>query len=54
MRREQTSARFACCVLMQIKPASLPHRVRRWQIFLCDPNNVEIEFNFETQNEVAA
>jgi fructose-1-phosphate kinase PfkB-like protein len=26
----------------------------RWQIFLRDPNNVEIELNFETKNEVAA
>ena len=25
----------------------------RWQIFLRDPNNVEIELNFETKNEVA-
>jgi hypothetical protein len=60
MRCEQTSARFACCVLMQIKPASLPYRVKRyphgtgWQIFICDSNNVEIELNFETKNEVAA
>jgi hypothetical protein len=36
------------------------HRVNRvpkstrWQIFLRDPNNVEIELNFETKNEVAA
>ena len=26
----------------------------RWQIFLRDPNNVEIELNFETKNEAAA
>jgi catechol 2,3-dioxygenase-like lactoylglutathione lyase family enzyme len=26
----------------------------RWQIFLRDPNNVEIELNFETKNELAA
>jgi hypothetical protein len=26
----------------------------RWQIFLRNPNNVEIELNFETKNEVAA
>jgi len=26
----------------------------RWQIFLRDPNNVEIELNFETKNEVVA
>ena len=26
----------------------------RWQIFLRDPNNVEIELNFETRNETAA
>ena len=38
----------------------MPHRVNqvpnstRWQIFLRDPNNVEIELNFETKNEVAA
>ena len=25
----------------------------RWQIFLRDPNNVEIELNFETKNETA-
>ena len=25
----------------------------RWQIFLRDPNNVEIELNFETKNEMA-
>jgi catechol 2,3-dioxygenase-like lactoylglutathione lyase family enzyme len=25
----------------------------RWQIFLRDPNNVEIELNFETKNELA-
>ena len=25
----------------------------RWQIFLRDPNNVEIELNFETKNEIA-
>jgi catechol 2,3-dioxygenase-like lactoylglutathione lyase family enzyme len=39
---------------------SVPFRVNqvpnstRWQIFLRDPNNVEIELNFETKNEVAA
>ncbi len=38
----------------------VPHRVNqvpnstRWQIFLRDPNNVEIELNFETKNETAA
>jgi hypothetical protein len=38
----------------------IPHRVNqvpnspRWQIFFRDPNNVEIELNFETRNEVAA
>ena len=26
----------------------------RWQIFLRDPNNVEIELNFEAENETAA
>jgi catechol 2,3-dioxygenase-like lactoylglutathione lyase family enzyme len=26
----------------------------RWQIFLRDPNNVEIELNFEVKNETAA
>jgi len=26
----------------------------RWQIFLRDPNNVEIELNFEANNETAA
>ena len=26
----------------------------RWQIFLRDPNNVEIELNFESKNETAA
>jgi catechol 2,3-dioxygenase-like lactoylglutathione lyase family enzyme len=26
----------------------------RWQLFLRDPNNVEIELNFETKNELAA
>ena len=26
----------------------------RWQIFFYDPNNVEIELNFETKNEIAA
>ena len=26
----------------------------RWQIFIRDPNNVEIELNFETNNEVTA
>ena len=37
----------------------VPHRVNqvpnstRWQIFLRDPNNVEIELNFETKNEMA-
>jgi catechol 2,3-dioxygenase-like lactoylglutathione lyase family enzyme len=37
----------------------VPHRVNqvpnstRWQIFLRDPNNVEIELNFETKNEDA-
>ena len=36
---------------------SVPYRViqvpnsTRWQIFLRDPNNVEIELNFETKNE---
>ena len=38
----------------------VPHHVNqvpgsaRWQIFLRDPNNVEIELNFETKNESAA
>ena len=38
----------------------IQHRVNqvpgstRWQIFLRDPNNVEIELNFETKNEIAA
>ena len=38
----------------------VPHRVNqvpnstRRQIFLRDPNNVEIELNFETKNELAA
>ena len=37
----------------------VPHHVNqvpnstRWQIFLRDPNNVEIELNFETKNETA-
>jgi hypothetical protein len=37
----------------------VPYRVNqvpnstRWQIFLRDPNNVEIELNFETKNETA-
>ena len=60
MRCEQTSVRFACCVLMQIKPGftalpreAVPHGTG-WQIFICDSNNVEIELNFETKNEVAA
>jgi catechol 2,3-dioxygenase-like lactoylglutathione lyase family enzyme len=26
----------------------------RWQLFFRDPNNVEIELNFETKNELAA
>ena len=26
----------------------------RWQLFFRDPNNVEIELNFETKNEMAA
>jgi hypothetical protein len=26
----------------------------RWQIFLRDPNNVEIDSNFETKNETVA
>ena len=26
----------------------------RWQLFFSDPNNVEIELNFETKNELAA
>jgi len=39
---------------------SVPYRVNqvpnssRWQIFLRDPNNVEIELNFETKNETGA
>ena len=38
----------------------ISHRVNqvpkstRWQIFLRDPNNVEIELNFETKNEIGA
>jgi len=38
----------------------VPYRVNqvpnstRWQIFLRDPNNVEIELNFEAGNETAA
>ena len=38
----------------------VPYRVTqvpnstRWQIFLRDPNNVEIELNFETKSETAA
>lgn len=37
----------------------IEHRVNqvpnstRWQIFFKDPNNVEIELNFETKNEMA-
>ena len=37
----------------------IPHRVNqvpgstRWQLFFRDPNNVEIELNFETKNELA-
>jgi hypothetical protein len=26
----------------------------RWQIFLRDPNNIEIELNFESKNETGA
>jgi hypothetical protein len=39
---------------------AVPYRVNqvpnsaRWQIFLHDPNNVEIELNFESKNEPAA
>jgi hypothetical protein len=39
---------------------AVPYRVNqvpngaRWQIFLRDPNNVEIELNFEVKNETAA
>jgi catechol 2,3-dioxygenase-like lactoylglutathione lyase family enzyme len=38
----------------------IAHRVNqvpgstRWQIFLRDPNNVELELNFETKNEIAS
>jgi catechol 2,3-dioxygenase-like lactoylglutathione lyase family enzyme len=38
----------------------VPYRVNqvptcaRWQIFLRDPNNVEIELNFEAKNETSA
>jgi catechol 2,3-dioxygenase-like lactoylglutathione lyase family enzyme len=38
----------------------IEHRVNqvpnstRWQLFFRDPNNVEIELNFETKNELAA
>jgi catechol 2,3-dioxygenase-like lactoylglutathione lyase family enzyme len=38
----------------------VPYRVNqvpnstRWQIFFHDPNNVEIELNFETKNEMGA
>jgi catechol 2,3-dioxygenase-like lactoylglutathione lyase family enzyme len=38
----------------------VPHRVNqvpnstRWQIFFRDPNNIEIELNFETKNELPA
>ena len=38
----------------------IQHRVNqvpgstRWQIFLRDPNNVELELNFETKNELSA
>jgi 3-phenylpropionate/cinnamic acid dioxygenase small subunit len=35
-------------------PREQVHHCTRWQIFLCDTNNVEIELNFETQDEVAA
>ena len=37
----------------------IEHRVNmvpnstRWQIFLRDPNNVELELNFDTKNETA-
>jgi len=37
----------------------IPYRINqvpnstRWQIFFRDPNNVEIELNFETKNELA-
>jgi hypothetical protein len=24
----------------------------RWQLFFRDPNNIEIELNFETKNEI--
>jgi hypothetical protein len=55
MRCGQTSVRFACCVLMQIKPGftTLPREPllhsTRWQILLCDLNNAEIELNFEAR-----
>jgi len=38
----------------------VPYRVNqvpnstRWQIFFYDPNNVEIELNFESKNEIGA
>ena len=38
----------------------VPYRINqvpnstRWQLFFRDPNNVEIELNFETKNELAA
>jgi hypothetical protein len=43
----------------QLTSKGVPYRVNqvpnstRWQIFLRDPNNVEIELNFETKNETA-
>ena len=42
-----------------LREKGVPHRVNhvpnstRWQIFLRDPNNVEIELNFDTKNEMA-
>jgi len=38
---------------MPYRMNQVPNSTRR-QIFLRDPNNVEIELNFETKNETAA
>jgi catechol 2,3-dioxygenase-like lactoylglutathione lyase family enzyme len=54
------SARGFEAMKQHLTGKSVPFRVNqvpnstRWQIFLRDPNNVEIELNFETKNELAA
>jgi hypothetical protein len=50
----------AIAILTNAGGKSVPFRVNqvpnstRWQIFVRDPDNVDIELNFETINEVAA